>query len=287
VKERTESVAFAWHRATVDGRPARYGRVGAGPPLVFLHGWGLSGRAYEPALSYAALETTVLAPSLPGFGGTAALPAATLPAYAEWVGHFLDEIGITERVILMGHSFGGGVAIQLAHDLPERVRALVLVNSIGGGLWRARDGRTMAERPWWDWGLRLPFDVLRPPRLRVLPAVLRDYARNMAWNPLAMARAAGIARTADLTAELEELRRRRLPIVVLWGEEDRIITRDSFDALLDALGNPEPVTVPGSHSWMLADPGDFADVMTNVLAVARRRWRVRPSSWSRLAFWRR
>jgi pimeloyl-ACP methyl ester carboxylesterase len=283
---------IAWRSATVEGRPARYGRVGDGPPLVFLHGWGLTARAYQVALvRLAGQGVTVWAPALPGFGGTAPLPDATMPAYAAWVDGLLDAVGLREQVILMGHSFGGGVAIQVAHDLPDRVRSLVLVNSIGGTVWRARNGRTrtMADRPLWDWGLRFPFDVLRPPRLRVLSAVLRDYARNLVHSPASVVRAAAVARSTDLSAELEELRRRRLPIVVLWGEQDRIVTRASFHSLLDALGNPDAVTVPGSHSWMLADPDAFGDVMTNVLDVARRRrWRFPPSWWGRLrARWRR
>ena len=282
-----EALAIEWRSTPVDGRPAHYGVVGDGPPLVFLHGWGLSGRAYEQALLHIAGEgVSVYAPSLPGFGGTAALPEATLPAYAAWVADFLDAVDVEGPVIAMGHSFGGGVAIQLAHDFPNQVRSLVLVNSIGGGLWRARDGRTMADRPWWDWSLQLPFDVLRPPRLRVVPILLRDYIRNVIRNPRGMARAGLIARSADLTAELEELRRRRLPIVVIWGEADRIIPPDSFDALLQALGNPEPVTVAGAHSWMLAAPDDFGELMTNVLAVANRRRGGGRSLLSRLAFWR-
>jgi pimeloyl-ACP methyl ester carboxylesterase len=261
-----ETTEIEWLITKINDRTAHYGRVGEGPPLVFLHGWGLSGRAYSQALLHIARQgVSVYAPSLPGFGGTAALPEATLETYAGWVGDFLNALWVDEPVIAMGHSFGGGVAIQFAHDLPDRVRSLVLVNSIGGGLWRAGDGRTMADRPWWDWSLQLPFDVLRPPRLRVVPILLRDYARNVIRNPRGMARAGQIARAADLTSELEELRRRRLPIVVLWGEADRIIPQDSLDALLDALGNPEPVKVAGAHSWMLADPDDFGELMTNVL----------------------
>jgi pimeloyl-ACP methyl ester carboxylesterase len=266
MKETLEAASIEWQWTIVDDRPARYGRVGHGPPVVFLPGWGLSGHTYEQALLRASRHrVTVWAPALPGFGETAALPETTLPAYAAWVGDFLDAVGVNEPVMLMGHSFGGGIAIQVAHDLPRRVRSLVLVNSIGG---------PVPDRPWWDWSLRLPLDVLRPPRLRMLPAVIRDCARNFVRSPLGMARAAALARSADLTAELAELRRRRLPIVVLWGQADQIIARDSLDALLEALGNPEPVTVPGSHLWMVSNPDDFGAAMTNVLELTRRRrWR--------------
>src|SRR5687768_1955194 len=77
-----------------------------------------------------------------------------------------------------------------------------------------------------------------------------------------------LARQADLRPELEELRERRLPVVVLWGEQDKIIPRASFDALCAAIGS-EGEVVPGNHSWLLADPDAFGEVMTNVMSVAK------------------
>jgi pimeloyl-ACP methyl ester carboxylesterase len=93
---------------------------------------------------------------------------------------------------------------------------------------------------------------------------------NAARNPRAFIRTANIARFADLTAELEELKARRLPVVVLWGEQDRIVTRASIDSLVAALGVPDVVAVPGSHSWLLADPDAFGEVLTNVLSIVER-----------------
>ena len=83
-----------------------------------------------------------------------------------------------------------------------------------------------------------------------------------------MWRVANLARTADLTPELEELKRRQLPVVVLWGEKDKIIPRASFDALCKAIGS-EGEVVSGNHSWLLADPDAFGEVMTNVMEVAK------------------
>lgn len=128
--------------------------------VVFLHGWGLSHRAYRGAVKrLAAMGVRVLAPAMPGFSGSAGLPGeeCTLEGYAEWVIAFLDELGVDEPVLLVGHSFGGGVSIKVAHDHPGRVGALVLVNSIGGAVW-ADDGelqRPITDRPIWDWGLHL------------------------------------------------------------------------------------------------------------------------------------
>jgi pimeloyl-ACP methyl ester carboxylesterase len=264
---------LAWQTTTVRDRPAVYGVAGEGIPLLFLHGWGLAHHAYKrPLKRLVHLGCRVYAPAQPGFGGTANLAKdnLNLAGYAAWVNEFMDAVGVTEPVIVVGHSFGGGVAIQVAHDFPGRVRSLVLVNSIGGSVWTGTGAtvRKMAQRPLWDWGIHFPSDLLPVPQItKVLPVVLEDAVPNLIRNPGAMWRVAQVARTADLTAELEELKRRRLPVVVLWGEKDRIIPKESFDALCNAIGQQGEV-VSGNHSWLLADPDAFGEVMTNVISVA-------------------
>ena len=263
-----------WKRATVDGRTALYGVAGAGLPVVFLHGWGLGQHSYKRALKRLVnLGCRVYAPAMPGFGGTPDLGEDdfSFSGYARWVHDFLDAVEIHEPVFLIGHSFGGGVAIKLAHDWPGRVRSLVLINSVGGSTWLSAGSRvrSMAERPLWDWGLHFPRDVLPLPQLtRVLPVVLEDALPNLMRNPGALWRVAQLARKADLTPELEDLRRRKLPVVVLWGDKDEIIPRASFDALCKAIGQPGEI-ISGNHSWLLADPDAFGEVMTNAVSVAK------------------
>jgi pimeloyl-ACP methyl ester carboxylesterase len=268
------STELQWHQIDVDGRPAAYTAGGDGPPVVFLHGWALSSRTYREALRrLLALPLRVYAPTLPGFGGTAPLAVTepTIGHYAEWVDRFCDTVGITSPAVVMGHSFGGAVAIKLAHDTPSRVRGLVLVNSIGGSAWREHGSfvRSMAERPFWDWGIHLPQDLLPMRQLRsVLPVILADAVPNAIRNPKTFWQTARLVRFLDLTGELEELKARRVPVVVLWGEGDRIVTRASFDALCEALGDPSAITVPGNHSWLIADPDAFEEVITNVISLA-------------------
>ena len=265
---------LVWKRTTVEGRAALYGLAGEGPPVVFVHGWALGSHSYKRALKrLVGLGWQVFAPALPGFGGTADLPGArfSFTGYGDWLDSFLDAVGEVGPVVLVGHSFGGGVAIQFAHDHPGRVRSLVLLNSVGGSAWSAQGGRlrTLAERPLWDWGMRFPGEVLPLPRIaRVLPAVMEDALPNAVRNPRGLWRVANLVRRADLTPELEELRRRRLPVVVVWAEGDRIIPRASFDALCSAIGARGEV-VPGTHSWLMADPDAFGTVMMKALGVAK------------------
>lgn len=155
----------------VQGQRTVYRVVGEGQPLVFLHAWSLGGHSYRHCLEGLATNGwQVFAPALPGFGGTSSLlPHADsgLSAYAEWVAAFVgQEIG-KRPVALLGHSLGGGIAIQTAHDHPDLVDRLVLINSVGGASWTRKGEivRGVAERPMWDWALHLASDLLPPRQL--------------------------------------------------------------------------------------------------------------------------
>ncbi len=258
----------------MDGRTALYGVAGEGLPVLFLHGWALGQHSYKRALKRLVhLGCRVWAPALPGFGGTPDLPSRrfSFAGYADWVAEFCDAVGIDEPLFVIGHSFGGGVAIKFAHDTPARTRYLVLVNSVGGSTWQSAGStiRSMADRPLWDWGIHFPQDVLPLPQVtRIIPVLLEDALPNLMRNPLALWRVGQLARKADLTPELEQLKARQLPVVVLWGDKDEIIPRASFEALCQALGS-EGEIIHGAHSWLLADPDAFGEVMTNVVEVAR------------------
>ncbi|MGH8922015.1 MAG: alpha/beta fold hydrolase, partial [Actinomycetes bacterium] len=175
-----------WRSTTVGGRRAHYGVAGEGLPVLFLHGWALGQHAYKRALKRLVHRgCQVFAPSMPGFGGTADLPAEalTLGGYAEWVAGFLDAVGVTDEVLTIGHSFGGGVAVQLAHDYADLVNYLVLVNSVGGATWMQAGTtvRSMAERPLWDWGLHFPGDLLT---VRTMGGVVRSVMEDALPNLL-------------------------------------------------------------------------------------------------------
>jgi pimeloyl-ACP methyl ester carboxylesterase len=259
-----------WRKAVVDSRPALYGEAGEGIPVLFLHGWALGHHSYKPALKrLIGLGCHVWAPALPGFGGTPELPTShfSFAGYAGWVERFCEVVGIEGSVVVVGHSFGGGVGIQLTHDVPDRVKQLVLLNSVGGQAWLPDRNRSMAERPLWDWGLHFPGDVLALSKLtRMVPVFLEDAIPNVVRSPRALWRVAQLARKADLTEELRDLQARDAKVTVLWSDKDEIIPRASFEDLCAALGI-EGEVIPGSHSWLLADPGAFAEIMSRVLGL--------------------
>jgi pimeloyl-ACP methyl ester carboxylesterase len=257
----------------VQGRPAGYSTAGEGLPVVLLHGWALAQHTYREVIDeIAAQGCQVIAPAMPGFGGTPELPSEqfSLRGYAQWVADLLVALDIEEPAVVVGHSFGGGVAVRFAHDHRSRVRSLVLVNSVGGSSWRSGSTlRSITERPLWDWGLHFPGDVwpLRQ-ATRVLPVVAEDLLPNLVRNPRAIVKVANLARRADLRSELESLRDSGLSISIIWGTRDGIIPRESFEALCIASG-VQGTVVEGSHSWLLADPRQFGEIITNDVKIAQ------------------
>ena len=260
-------------RTFVQGRPAGYSTAGEGLPVVMLHGWALAQHTYRNVIEEIASQgCRVIAPAMPGFGGTPELPGEqfSMRGYAQWVADLLDALDIEEPAVVVGHSFGGGVAVRFTHDHRAKVRSLVLVNSIGGSSWRSgRTLRSITERPLWDWGLHFPSDVwpLRQ-ATRVLPVVVEDLVPNLMRNPRAIVKVANLARRADLRTELETLRDSGLSISIIWGTRDGIIPRESFEALCVASG-VQGTVVEGSHSWLLADPRQFGEIITNDVKVAQ------------------
>ncbi len=96
------------------------------PRVLALHGWARSHRDFDAVVAGDGPEPLpALALDLPGFGASPPPPAAWgAEAYAELVGRVLDEMG--SPVVVLGHSFGGRVALHLAIQRPDVVHALVL-----------------------------------------------------------------------------------------------------------------------------------------------------------------
>ncbi|QCQ90350.1 alpha/beta fold hydrolase [Rhodococcus sp. SGAir0479] len=263
----------SWREAVVDGRAVPYRVTGGGRPVLFLHGFGLTPGTYGRAIDrLAATGTRVYAPALPGFAGTGGLPAAThgFSGYGDWVGRFLDAARLDEPVTVVGHSFGGGVALAAAHALEDRVSDLVLVNSVGGGAW-APSGtvREIRHRPLWRWGAAAVVDtVLTGTPVSALASIAGDGVRNVLRDPAALWRIGVLARSADLRTEAARIVARGTPTTLLWSRGDTFIPRASFESLRDALGDPRVHRVAGCHGWLIGHPDRFGRAIAEILGSA-------------------
>lgn len=103
------------------------------PTVLFLHGWGAPAETYRLLIDHLAQTHRVVAPDLPGFGGSAEPETPwCVDDYADWTVAFATALGLTE-VVLMNHSFGGRISIKLLsrRPLPFGVTRAVFIDAAG------------------------------------------------------------------------------------------------------------------------------------------------------------
>ena len=118
---------------TIHGREVTYSSDGEGPVLLLIHGMAGTCESWREVIEPLARESTVIAPDFPGHGGSA--PGGgdySIGALAAGLRDLLLALG-HDRATLVGHSLGGGVAMQFAYQYPEMVERLALVSSGGLG----------------------------------------------------------------------------------------------------------------------------------------------------------
>lgn len=247
--------------ATVQGIRVRYARRGAdgGVPVLFIHGFGGDLGNWLFNLDAVAATHPVIALDLPGHGQSdPRLPGATPEALAGFVAGFLDQLGVPQ-VHLVGHSMGGAIAAQLALQAPGRVASVTLVNSAGlgdeinGGYIRGfvaaesrRDLKPVVEQLFADPALvtrQLLDDLLKYKRLDGVAQVLADLEAGHFGN----------GRQAHSPGR--QLPAARLPVLVVWGAEDRIIPAAHAG---NAPAGAQVEVMPGAgHMVMMEKAGDF------------------------------
>ncbi len=196
----------AWRQVCVNGRPVRYGVVGAGEPVILVHGLAASARWWRRNIPALAARHQVYLVDLPGFGALHRhRPRLVLAEAATWLLAWMGAAGLREAH-LVGHSMGGYICLRLAASRPEAVRRLVLVAPAGLPVGRSLPGY-------------LPplLTVVRQAPVPFLPLLVHDALRA---GPVAFLRAA-----RDLLAEdvREDLASIVAPTLLVWGERDPLV----------------------------------------------------------------
>jgi len=167
-----------------NGTTIAWREIGAGPPLVLLHGLGDSHRTWLSVAELLATRFRVLIPDLPGHGSSARPDAPyTLAWYADTIASWMDALGI-ERAHFCGHSYGGGVAQWMLLEHRRKVERLALVSP--GGFGR-------------EVGVALRLGAIRLAALFLVPCIMKVATRLLmprASRSFAMRGAKEIARLA-------------------------------------------------------------------------------------------
>ena len=127
-------MSFDLRYTTIHGHRVAYRLAGDGPPIILIHGITASSQVWEPVAERLAANHTVLAPDLLGHGQSAKPRGDySMGAFASGIRDLALWLEL-EPATVVGHSLGGGVAMQFTYQFPERTARLALVSS--GGLGR-------------------------------------------------------------------------------------------------------------------------------------------------------
>ena len=238
----------------------RVARLGRGAPLVLLHGYPETLQIFSALAPLLAADHQIYAFDWPGLGGSEAQRGGATPeAQADRLLALLDGWGL-ERAALAGMDMGGQPALAFAARHPERISALIAMNTLAFGdeetSWEIRVLRRFG---WNRLALtHLPRAVfLRAertflPRGERLPADLRDELWARFRDP--GARAFLVRMCAGYEGSLRRLpelyARIRCPTLVLWGEEDKHFPPAHARRLHQTIAGSRLQLLPGAHHWM-------------------------------------
>ncbi|MFP4554567.1 MAG: alpha/beta fold hydrolase [Actinomycetota bacterium] len=284
----------------IHGHDVTYRMAGDGPVVVLIHGIAGSSTTWRAVMPALAERYTVIAPDLLGHGESSKPRGDySLGAYASGIRDLLAVLDLGAATVI-GHSLGGGIAMQFAYQFPERVQRLVLVAS--GGL-----GKEVSP---------LVKAVTLPGAEYVVPLLLHRKIRELGERPGAWAHSIGL-RPTDTMSEIwrsyTTLTERRgqqafihtvrsvidvagqrvsahdrlylaeaLPTMIVWGDRDRIIPVDHAYQTAEAIPNARLEILEGAGHflpWRNADRflpllEDFLDTTTPV-HVPESEWRDR------------
>jgi len=285
--------------ALIHGRSVSYTEAGSGPVLLLVHGMAGSTENWREVIEPLAGAHTVIAPDLPGHGSSE--PGSgdySLGAHAASLRDLLVSLG-HERVTVVGHSLGGGIAMQFTYQFPELVERLVLVSSGGLGPEVSMVLRAAALP-----GADLFISATAGPGARVGSAL------NRGLGAIGLRPSADVAEVARGYASLSDAGRRgaflatlrsvvgtggqrlaaddrlylaqSLPILIVWGSRDPIIPAShGEDAHASLAGSRLEIFEGVGHLPQLEAPGHFVLVLERFLAETepaefdRDEWRAR------------
>ncbi len=224
------------HDVLLRGLRLHYAEMGAGPPLLLVHGLAVSHEEWLPTLPLLAQHFRCIAPDLPGHGKSEKRSPAdyayTREAFADTVADLLSALGIA-RAHVCGHSMGGGISLVLAADRPEMVDRLVVIDPlslpnplplkgripllpvVGAFFWRQLYKRRLFRAYFTDdvWSGHAGVDLAQ---------VDRYYETFDTADAREATYAALKATVVDVSSLGPKIARVRAPTLILWGEEDRI-----------------------------------------------------------------
>lgn len=219
-------------------------------PVLFIHGWSISTEPYQDSLNALAQKYWVIAPDSPGSGRSHCDRClVSYQTYANCIVQLIERLNL-DSFKLIGHSFGGGVALALAAAIPEQVSSLIVINSTGMPLTSIPDliQRRFAELP----------QQIAQLRWTIFLKIIQAFGYNLIFHGQHLFEGAQIALYEDIRPWLKNI---KSPCLVLWGERDYFTPIEIGYGLLEAIPNSKLQIVPGGyHEWCMMQPEKLAAI---------------------------
>lgn len=263
------------HSITAGDTRWSYYEGGNGPTIVLLHGFGVDKRIWLAMAPLLTPRFHLVIPDLPGWGESSRIDGADydIEAQATRFDAFVQALGLS-RFMLVGHSLGGAIAGVYAADHPQVPAGLVLMDSYGLSFEEndfARSALAGGANPFvYDdrAGLQrtLELGFARPPKIpgRFMDAMVADNVANRAFIERNFDRLRRLDQYDILDARLPRL---GLPVLALWGRDDRIIDPSAIDTLRQGLRNAPSIDVSlisdCGHSPEVEQPAATARILAD------------------------
>ncbi|MDQ2665323.1 MAG: alpha/beta hydrolase [Gemmatimonadota bacterium] len=254
------------------GMELAYDDVGAGPPVLFIHGWPHNRALWAAQSSGLQTYARCITPDLRGFGGSTVMAPFTIDQYADDLAAFLSMLGV-EQAVVCGVSMGGYVALSLLRRHSSLVRALVLTSTratADSPEARAKRARLIAFVR--DHGV----EALAERQLKAMVGETTFTARPDVRDALRLMMAGApsdgvigalqaMSERADSTDLLPGI---SLPTLVVSGSEDTFTRPDELRALADAIPNARFETIQNAgHVCCYESPAAFNHLVSEFLAA--------------------
>lgn len=217
-----------------------YSVSGQGPPLLLIHGLGLSRMEWKKNREAFEKEATVYALDLPGFGESEAPQGILSPRELAKSVHAFTEALALPPLVCMGHSLGSEVALWLAYLYPRQVKALILAAAPG----------CSPALPLWQRMVGLGLDAcLEPPIFmhRLLWAYMQAGPRRILQT----------LQASDLRPIIQNPHRLALPIMLINGRYDTVVSIYEGNLWKQRLPQAELCIIPAAHGLNFANPEAF------------------------------
>ncbi|WP_375488274.1 alpha/beta fold hydrolase [uncultured Mycobacterium sp.] len=268
------------------GDRVAYRDAGDGEVLLLIHGMAGSSATWRSVLPQLSKRFRVIAPDLLGHGESAKPRGDySLGAFAVWLRDFLDELGVSHATVI-GHSLGGGVAMQFVYQHPDYVKRLILIGSGGLGPdvgWVLR----LLSAP----GAELILPIIAPTPVLTVGNKLRSWLRGAGiHSPRGAELWSAYASLSDRPTRQSFLRtlrsvvdyrgqavsalnrlqlRAELPVMAIWGEKDDIIPVDHAYAAHDARRDTRLEVLPDvGHFPQVEAPTEVVDLIEDFIATS-------------------